>query len=241
MTHKIDEGLFTEHLELASKIGRSFPTDRYSIEVSEQEALIALWNATITYDPAKGDFGTYAAVVIRNHLRNFFNKAKRENREITALDAPSSGQSGIETGSLKDNISAPNASPLLETERNDIREALKNSLDSLTQAQREALQAYAEGQNFAEIAREKGVSKAAVRQMVQRAAEKMQPEIRPFLGPTIQFLPERERSSQLPTPSPKGVPLREQSSRKARLLGVILPLLLVIILILFGLLWRGVR
>ena len=172
------EQLFEAHLDFALKIGRSFPLAGHAIDESEQEARIALWKAAGSYDPSIGDFEPFASTVIRNHLRNAFNKAKRTSVEVTTLDGPAINQADSDGECLKEtSILSPDASPLLEAERNDIRETLRDGMSSLTTTQQEALQAYADGSNYAEIARRKGVSKAAVRQMVQRAADQVRPEI----------------------------------------------------------------
>jgi RNA polymerase sigma factor (sigma-70 family) len=172
------EQLFEAHLELALRIGRSFPLVGHAIDESEQEARIALWKAANSYDSAKGHFEPFASTVIRNHLRNAYEKTKRRSVEVTALDVPSINQADSDGESLKETtILSPDASPLLEAERNDIRATLREGIAYLTPTQREALQSYADGNNYADIAREKGVSKAAVRQMVQRAADQVRPEI----------------------------------------------------------------
>jgi RNA polymerase sigma factor (sigma-70 family) len=178
MSTPTPEQLFEANLDLALRIARSFPLVGHAIDESEQEARIALWKATNSYDPVKGEFEPFASTVIRNHLRNAYEKTKRRSVEVTALDAPSLNQPDTDGGSLKDtSILSPDASPLLEAERNDIRATLRDGMAYLTPTQQEALQAYADGSNYAEIAREKGVSKAAVRQMVQRAADQVRPEI----------------------------------------------------------------
>jgi RNA polymerase sigma factor (sigma-70 family) len=160
------------------RIGRSFPLVGQTIDESEQEARIALWKASNSYDPAKGKFEPFASTVIRNHLRNAYEKTKRRSVEVTALDVPSINQDGADVESLKEtSIFSPDASPLLEAERNDIRATLRDGIAALTPSQQEALQSYADGNNYSDIAREKGVSKAAVRQMVQRAADQVRPEI----------------------------------------------------------------
>jgi len=170
--------LFEAHMDLALRIGRSFPLVGHAIDESEQEARIGLWKAANSYDPSKGEFEPFATTVIRNHLRTAYEKTKRRSGEVTTLDIPAANQADADGESIKDtSILSPDASPLLEAERNDIRSTLKESIASLTQTQREALQSYADGNNYADIAREKGVSKAAVRQMVQRAADQVRPEI----------------------------------------------------------------
>lgn len=182
------ETLFESHLDLALKIGRSFSIPNSSVDECEQEARIALWQAATSFDPAKGEFAGFASVVVRNHLRNAFNSAKRRGVEIAALDAPASSDPEAEIDSAKNSLVSPDASPLLDAEREDIRAVLQSELSSLTQAQREVLKSYADGDSYAEIGRQLGVSKAAVRQMAERAANQIRPELL-ARGVTVQFMP----------------------------------------------------
>jgi len=178
MNTNTPDQLFEAHLDLALRIGRSFPLVGHAIDESEQEARIALWKAANSYDPAKGEFQPFASTVIRNHLRNAYERTKRRSVEVTTLDVPAINQADADGESLKEtSILSSDASPLLEAQRNDIRKILLNGIATLTPSQQEALALYAEGNNYAEIAREKGVSKAAVRQMVQRAIIQVRPEV----------------------------------------------------------------
>jgi RNA polymerase sigma factor (sigma-70 family) len=188
MNDSTPEALFESHLELALKIGRSFPIPSSSVDECEQEARIALWQAARSFDPAKGNFAGFASIVVRNHLRNAFNSAKRRSVEIAALDAPASDDPEAEIDSAKNSLVSPEASPLLDAERADIRSVLQSNLETLTPSQQQVLKSYAEGDSFAEIARRDGVSKAAVRQMAERAANQIRPELH-ARGITIQFMP----------------------------------------------------
>ena len=160
MNDSTPEALFESHLELALKIGRSFPIPNAAIDESEQEARIALWRAASSYDPAKGEFAGFASIVVRNHLRNVFNTAKRRGVEITALDASSSCEPEAEIDSAKNSLVSSGASPLLEAERASIRLVLQTQLASLTEAQQQLLKSYADGESYADISRRTGVSKA---------------------------------------------------------------------------------
>lgn len=188
MDTKTPESLFEGHLGQALKIGRSFLVPNSTTDECEQEARIALWHAAQTFDPTKGEFAAFASVVVRNHLRNFFNAAKRRSAEIAVLDSPSSGDSESEIDFVKDSIVSPDASPLLDAERSDIRSALQAELARLTASQQEVLKMHANGDSYAEIARRFGVSKAAVRQMAERAANQIRPELQ-YRGISIHYLP----------------------------------------------------
>jgi len=195
MNDSTPEALFESHLELAAKIGSHFQMANGSIEESVQEARIALWSAAQSFDPAKGEFAPFASTVIRNHLRNAYNKAKRRSVEITTLDISVSDDDDSQAKTLKEIIPSHDASPLLEAERVDVRANIRDGLNALTTSQREVMESFAEGKTYADIAREKGVSKAAVRQMAERAADQMRPELQ--ARGTIQFMPARPAEQDL--------------------------------------------
>ena len=175
MSAQTPDNLFENHLPLASKIGHRFPIPGLGIDESVHEARIALWQAANTFDPTRGSFEGFASIVIRNHLRNVFERAKRTAVEITALDSLSVKEN--EEVCEKENIPAHEPNPLLEAERSDIRKALEKSIEGLTASQKELLERFASGESYAEIGREKGVSPAAIRQMLMRASERIRPNL----------------------------------------------------------------
>ena len=219
MSDHTANNLFQSYLNLASKIGHSFPIPGVSIDESIHEARIALWQAANTFDPTRGTFEGFASIVIRNHLRNVFGRAKRTAVELTALDTVSVREN--EEGCEKENIPAHEADPLLEAERTDIRNALKKSLEGLTVAQRDLLERFALGESYAQIGREKGVSPAAVRQMLLRAAEQIRPNLE-AKSIDVRFMPWHS-----PDFSVHGVPnLRRTTSGSS--LGCLFMLLLIL-------------
>jgi DNA-directed RNA polymerase specialized sigma24 family protein len=82
------DALFAAHLGVATKLSHSLPIPCFSPEETEQEARQALWQAACKFDSTKGAFEAFATIVIRNHLRNTFNKAKRDSSRADTLDAP---------------------------------------------------------------------------------------------------------------------------------------------------------
>jgi RNA polymerase sigma factor (sigma-70 family) len=177
MSAQNSTALFEAHTELAAKLSKSFPIYGFQTNEVEQEALIALWHAACKYEASKGAFEPFATIVIRNQLRNIFNKVKRHTLGVESLNADAlddDDASETVTASLID----PAANPLLQAERTDIRAALVHELNALTEQQRALIKLYTEGHTFSEIARAKEVSKAAVRQMLFRAMEQVRPELK---------------------------------------------------------------
>ena len=48
-----------------------------------QEALIGLWKATLSYDPSKGAFSSYAVQCIHNNIRMYFRREGRHSSSIS--------------------------------------------------------------------------------------------------------------------------------------------------------------
>jgi RNA polymerase sigma factor (sigma-70 family) len=194
------DALFAAHLDVATKLGHSFPIPCFSPEETEQEARLALWQAACKFDSTKGAFEAFATIVIRNHLRNTFNKAKRDSSRTETLNAPlvaDDDAPGILAASMID----PAASPSLVAERADISNVLYSELRTLTAQQQDVLKQHAEGESFSDIARAKGVSKAAVRQMSLRAVEQMRPNLEAKeVG--VRFLPSQDSTEFKPLRPP---------------------------------------
>lgn len=176
MSAQNSTALFEAHTELAAKLSKSFPIHGFQTREVEQEALLALWQAAFKYDPSKGAFEPFATVLIRNQLRNIFNKVKRDTARTESLNVWAFEEDG-EIGSWADTLVEPSAGPLLEAERADIREILRDELSALKEQHQDVLVLKAEGHSFSEIARARGVSKAAVRQMAVRAADQVRPTL----------------------------------------------------------------
>ena len=229
MVNTTPEILFEAHLELAAKIGSHFPMPNASIEESVQEARIALWSAAQAFDQAKGEFEPFASTVIRNHLRNAYNKAKRRSVEITTLDIPLSDDDDSQAKTLKEVIPSADASPLLEAERVDVRATIQESLDALTPSQKEVMKSFAAGKSYADIARDKGISKAAVRQMAERAADQMRPNL--VARGTIQFMPAVPVELEMQKPLQPTPPLEKSISAFVGAILIIIGLVALLLLV----------
>jgi DNA-binding CsgD family transcriptional regulator len=75
---------------------------------------------------------------------------------------------------------------------------LQTQLSSLTEAQQQVLKSYADGESYSEISRRTGVSKAAVRQMLERAANQIRPELQ-ARGVSARYMPAGEGNWDLPS------------------------------------------
>jgi RNA polymerase sigma factor (sigma-70 family) len=155
-----------ENLPLADKIANQFrfpPTGLAPNDV-RQEARVALIKAAQEYAAAKGPFAPFAGTVIRNRLRDLFNREIRRIRtQGLSTDAPTE-----EGSTVLDRVAAPDdtraGAELAETRR-----LLHVALDALPARLRGILDARAAGRTLDDIAQEMGISRERVRQLSENA------------------------------------------------------------------------
>jgi RNA polymerase sigma factor (sigma-70 family) len=178
--------LFYANLDLAIKVARKHPIPGETDESLRQEALLGLQKAVLAYDPARGAFEPFAWMVIKNYLISALRNVRHRRVELTTLD-----EDLVESheDSKKDAIPGREPTPGRETERNEIRAALKAGLAALTPSQRVVLEHYAAGGSFAEVARESGTSEQAVRQMFERGVRQIRPHLESRGVAGAKFLP----------------------------------------------------
>jgi RNA polymerase sigma factor (sigma-70 family) len=187
--------LFEAHKTLAEKIARGFFIVGETEASVRQEALMGLHKAVLAYAPDRGSFETFARTVINNHIRSTCRSLDYRKSELTILDAD-----GDENPALKEEIVNSAPTPSHEAERNEIRQALRGSLNALTEAQREVLEHYAKGGSFAELAKRNETSEQAVRQMFERGLQQMRPRLRASGVGGTRFLPSCEDFGLKETP-----------------------------------------
>lgn len=94
--------LWTQHRPLALNVARDYYLPGAERKDTEQEALIALWEACQDYDPTKGSFAGFARVVVRRRLITAVKVATRERNNVltraerTTLDAEGDEVSVVE-------------------------------------------------------------------------------------------------------------------------------------------------
>lgn len=185
--------LFEAYQDFAGRVARGFHIPGEDAESVRQEALIGLQKAAAAYNPDRGRFEPFAQQVINNRLCSTYRNTLHRQIELTILDGDvdeSIGDSG------KDSIADREPTPAHETERNEIRHALKQGLAALTPSQREVLENYAEGGSFAEVARQAGISEQAVRQTFQRGVKSMRPHVESLGVGSARFLPDLPRTNR---------------------------------------------
>lgn len=154
-----------EALPIADKIARQFRIPGFEPADVRQEARSALITAAQQYDDAKGAFAPYAGMVIRNRLRDLFNREVRRVRtQGISADAPATEKGG----SILDHRPAED-NTRTGAEMAETRRLLTEAMAELPPRLRAILDAQANGKNGEEIAREMGVSRERVRQLAGNA------------------------------------------------------------------------
>ena len=148
------------------------------------EAESALAAAARAFDPAKGQFVSYASRTIRNALNSLFT---RQLRYVKAhefiLDALTVGSTSVMHAHPKHRRD-PAADVALEVRASESLLILEEALASLPPRSRLIVERIREGKSFSEIGSELGVSKQAVHKVAHAALQSLRErlEARGFSG-----------------------------------------------------------
>ncbi len=155
--------LFHSHLPLADKIAGGYANiPGMTADDVRAVAHAALHRAALAFDPARGEFGPYAARAIRNALNSLHQKearhAQRHLPEADLVVTDSTGGSTAPSQQLPDEFQ----DVLSQVRSQESRRVLENLLASLPARTQQILALVAEGNSYAEIGERLGVSKQAV-------------------------------------------------------------------------------
>lgn len=164
--------LIEQHTPLALSIGNEFFQSYPKFTQTElvSEAYVGLMKAGGSFDASKGiAFGSFAKVVIRNHILDYLSKQGTYVDRIKLTEDLQqndlSQSSGLEE---LDEID-----PFREVHRAEIKKLLLTQRNRLTQSQQEMINLLSLGHSYAEIGEKIGISKQAVHKSVQKALESM--------------------------------------------------------------------
>jgi RNA polymerase sigma factor (sigma-70 family) len=162
------EALFRENLALAYYVGgkRSIPPafDRDDVI---QAGLIALWEASRTYNPARGKFSMHAAIRLRDHISRYLQQ--RRNKPL--LQTPRLvGVDGVVEDALAQ-------APAREDDQDaavDVRQVLGQLLGEIPSRHREAVELRfglrtGKPAPLSEVGEKLGVTRERARQMIGQA------------------------------------------------------------------------
>lgn len=115
--------LWTKHRPLALMLARDYHLPGSDADDVRQEALIALWEAARTHDPARSSFPYWARTVIRRHLADcvrvatsgrarLLTDAVRDDTKIESFDHPGRDEVRAIVGAAA-SLSAPERAALV--------------------------------------------------------------------------------------------------------------------------------
>ncbi len=119
-----------------------------------QEACLALVRCSLSYDPARGAFRSFAAVCIRHHLATRAAVHQAERRAVCTVSI---------TGPAGDDMAIP--APAAGGAEPDEIAAIRAALDRLPPTRKAVVLAWAGGQCMRELARDLGLSRERVYQL----------------------------------------------------------------------------
>lgn len=154
--------IISRYLNLVFSCARSFsPSADYEELVSD--GMEGLLNAIQSYDLEKGEFAAFAAVCIKNSMRNTVKRTVRRNSEIVR-------------GSDEEleNIADPSPTPEeVVLERENSRSVLEHLRGELTDVELRCIEGVALGFSYDEIAEYLGIEKKSVDNALYRARAKL--------------------------------------------------------------------
>lgn len=152
----------------ASRVCRPRPWLYYEDVLSEM--LLALWRAAQVWDPVRGKFSTYACWWMRSHTTRHLRRRWRDRRLRTiSLDATIT-HAGDEPRTLAEITPDPRAhEPSEPLQADEVLDALR----CLPSRDRDVIEALAAGEACESVAARLGVSHQRVRQLRDRARQRL--------------------------------------------------------------------
>ena len=147
------------------------------------QAKIGLVKAANSFDPALGNFGSYASNTIRNHLNHiFYHEGEYRDKTSVDLDAPINyGFSGDDTGDDTKGSSIPDTGIKgadVSAERREAYSILNQAISKLTSQEQLAINGFLAGKGSREIALEVGKSHTYAAALVRQALESLKAVLR---------------------------------------------------------------
>jgi RNA polymerase sigma factor (sigma-70 family) len=172
------DSLFHEALPLADKIASGYANiPGMTVDDMRAVAHAALHRAALAFDPARGEFGPYAARAIRNALNSLHQKEVRHAQQHLPeadLAVTASTEASTSPGQrLPDEFQ----DVLTQVRSQESRLVLENLLASLPPRTQQILALVAAGHSYAEIGEQLGVSKQAVHKAASAALNSLREQL----------------------------------------------------------------
>ncbi|MCR5305348.1 MAG: sigma-70 family RNA polymerase sigma factor [Oscillospiraceae bacterium] len=163
-----DSVLILRYRQLVLRIASDYAASAADAEDYVQEGLIGLLTAVSAYDPDRAaSFRTFAAVCIRNRIRNAVRAAHPSDRPVgLSLDDPDIGAESL----LADDEESPEQ---LYLTKERVTELYRELTDVLSRQEREVICLAAGGFSYREIAGRLHISEKSVDNAVQRGRRKL--------------------------------------------------------------------
>jgi len=140
------------------------------------EGRVALLSAARFFDPARGNFISYASTAIRNRLNDFYEKQVRQAEAFpTSIDAQKSNEQSTEA---EPKFADDAADVRLSARRSESALILREAVAQLPARLQIVLKSIQAGKTYEEIGRELGISKQGVYKLAQPALR----QVREFLA-----------------------------------------------------------
>lgn len=159
--------IISRYLNLVFSSARSFSSSA-DYEELVSDGMEGLLNAVQSYNPEKGEFAAFAAVCVKNSMRNTVKRTVRRNSEIVR-------------GSDEEleNIADPSPTPEeVVIERENSRSVLENLREQLTETELRCIEGVALGFSYDEIAGYLNIEKKSVDNALCRARAKLRKSYR---------------------------------------------------------------
>lgn len=154
--------LISRYMNIVFSCAKGFSSSA-DYEELVSDGMEGLLNAIQGYDPGKGEFAAFAAVCIKNRMRNTVKRAIRRNAELSQTSA-------------EELESIPDPSPTPEEiviERESSRSMLENLRGVLTEMELHCIEGAALGLGYEQIAEHLGIDKKSVDNALSRARAKL--------------------------------------------------------------------
>lgn len=193
--------LFTSCQNLSKKLAKRFNIPGHEPEDTQQEAFLALWKATESYDPGRGTaFATHVYQCVNNHLINVYNR-ETSRRETLTLDFQSAtrrtgGRGADRAGTDLTEDAGPThkgdmhafedivhllpsreMDPAEEAELNEMIERVGKLVEGLRGSEAAAVRGLMDGETLETVAAEAGVSKQAIHKARNKAISRLREDL----------------------------------------------------------------
>lgn len=182
----VSSELFSAHIGLAEVISLEYTNIPGALPAEAlSEAQLALFRASQTFNPSRGDFAPYAAKAVRNALNSLYAKNLRIAQIFPKSldDAPAwSLQSiGESASSFCSAIGDSKKDVLTEVRRRESGSIVEEILNFLSPRERIVVEGIRAGKSLSEIGKDMGISKQAVHKVSNLALPKLHERLN-FLG-----------------------------------------------------------